>query len=164
MAVQTITYGDKSYLNQNADIPATNKVQDTDMNEIKSVVNNNANELINLQANILYNSTTPNNGTVALNDDYTNYTYLEIIGVGADGGMVSTKVKTSNLQGGATINLVGTSFRDNQTTLCFWVSTLSATNSTTLTPQTTKWVYLTANVQGISDGNYMGILSVLGYK
>lgn len=44
MAVQTITYGDKSYLNQNADIPATNKVQDIDMNEIKSVVNNNANE------------------------------------------------------------------------------------------------------------------------
>lgn len=42
MAVQTITYGDKQYLNQNADIPATNKVQDTDMNEIKSVVNNNA--------------------------------------------------------------------------------------------------------------------------
>lgn len=42
MAVQTITYGDKSYLNQNADIPATNKVQDTDMNEIKAVVNNNA--------------------------------------------------------------------------------------------------------------------------
>ena len=42
MAVQTITYEDKQYLNQNADIPATNKVQDTDMNEIKSVVNNNA--------------------------------------------------------------------------------------------------------------------------
>ena len=47
MAVQTITYGDKSYLNQNADIPATNKVQDVDMNEIKEVVNNNAQELIN---------------------------------------------------------------------------------------------------------------------
>lgn len=45
MAVQTITYGDKSYLNQNADIPATNKVQDIDMNEIKAVVNNNANIL-----------------------------------------------------------------------------------------------------------------------
>ena len=42
MAVQTITYDDKQYLNQNADIPATNKVQDTDMNEIKAVVNNNA--------------------------------------------------------------------------------------------------------------------------
>lgn len=45
MAVQTITYGNKSYLNENANIPATNKVQDTDMNEIKSVVNNNANIL-----------------------------------------------------------------------------------------------------------------------
>lgn len=49
MAVQTITYGDKSYLNQNADIPATNKVQDTDMNEIKAVVNNNAQEVENIQ-------------------------------------------------------------------------------------------------------------------
>lgn len=56
MAVQTLTYGDKQFLNQNADIPATNKVQDTDMNEIKSVVNNNATETntnINDIANIL---------------------------------------------------------------------------------------------------------------
>lgn len=45
MAVQNITYDNKSYLNQNADIPATNKVQDIDMNEIKSVVNNNASEI-----------------------------------------------------------------------------------------------------------------------
>lgn len=42
MAIQTITYANKVAINQNADIPATNKVQDTDMNEIKSVVNNNA--------------------------------------------------------------------------------------------------------------------------
>ena len=44
MAIQTISYNDKSYLNQNADIPNVNKVTDNDMNEIKSVVNNNANE------------------------------------------------------------------------------------------------------------------------
>jgi hypothetical protein len=44
MAVQTITYEDKQYLNENANISAINKVQDTDMNEIKAVVNNNANE------------------------------------------------------------------------------------------------------------------------
>lgn len=68
MAVQTITYGDKSYLNQNADIPATNKVQDTDMNEIKSVVNNNATEtsknitnILNLKGQILW--TNPNPGS-----------------------------------------------------------------------------------------------------
>lgn len=68
MAVQTITYGDKSYLNQNADIPATNKVQDTDMNEIKSVVNNNATEtntnttnISNITGQILW--TNPNPGS-----------------------------------------------------------------------------------------------------
>ena len=48
MAVQTIAYDDKSYLNQNANIPNVNKVTDSDMNEIKSVVNNNAYELIGL--------------------------------------------------------------------------------------------------------------------
>lgn len=42
MAIQTITYTDKVYLNENVDIPAINKVRDVDMNEIKSVVNNNA--------------------------------------------------------------------------------------------------------------------------
>lgn len=67
MAVQTITYGDKSYLNQNADIPATNKVQDTDMNEIKSVVNNNATEtssnttnISNITGQILWTNPNPN--------------------------------------------------------------------------------------------------------
>ena len=48
MAVQTITYDDKSYLNQNPDIADVNKVNDTDMNMIKSVVNNNANEITSL--------------------------------------------------------------------------------------------------------------------
>lgn len=59
MAIQTITYANKVAINQNADIPATNKVQDIDMNEIKSVVNNNANEFtknINLQKAYATNS------------------------------------------------------------------------------------------------------------
>ena len=36
-----ITYVNKEYLYENGDIPAKNKVQDTDMNEIKNVVNSN---------------------------------------------------------------------------------------------------------------------------
>ena len=36
-----ITYTDKVYLNQNANIPDVNKVNDSDMNEIKSTVNSN---------------------------------------------------------------------------------------------------------------------------
>ena len=42
MAIQTITYDNKTALNANVDIPNINKVTDNDMNEIKSVVNNNA--------------------------------------------------------------------------------------------------------------------------
>lgn len=41
-----ITYDDKSYLNQNGSVPNANKVCDTDMNEIKSVVNTNYDEMI----------------------------------------------------------------------------------------------------------------------
>lgn len=49
MAVQTIGFDDKQFLNQNSDIADVNKVNDTDINEIKSVVNNNAQELTNIQ-------------------------------------------------------------------------------------------------------------------
>lgn len=40
-----ITYADKSTMNENASVPAVNKVQASDMNEIKNVVNNNWNAL-----------------------------------------------------------------------------------------------------------------------
>ena len=56
MAVQTITYSDKSYINENASIAATNKITDSDMNEIKSVVNNNATELSTLSQKTINSS------------------------------------------------------------------------------------------------------------
>lgn len=43
MSINTITYSDKSDINVNSSVPSTNKVQAIDMNEIKNVVNNNAN-------------------------------------------------------------------------------------------------------------------------
>lgn len=82
MAVQTITYGDKSFLNQNADIPATNKVQDTDMNEIKSVVNNNASEFNNFKQEliptVLYENQSGSTSNITLNDSISNYSFYEI--------------------------------------------------------------------------------------
>jgi hypothetical protein len=57
MAIQTITYDDKVALNENPGVAEINKVTDDNMNEIKSVVNNNASEtstnttkITNLQA------------------------------------------------------------------------------------------------------------------
>ena len=92
MAVQTITYEDKQYLNQNADIPATNKVQDTDMNEIKSVVNNNATEtssnttnISNITGQILWTNPNPTNPmeaqTITLSS--SNYDMYEVIFYGS---------------------------------------------------------------------------------
>lgn len=56
-----ITYTNKVALNENADIPNVNKVTDDDMNEIKTVVNNNDDELIAINTkltNLITYSTT----------------------------------------------------------------------------------------------------------
>ena len=92
MAVQTITYDDKQFLNQNSSIADINKVNDTDMTMIKNVVNNNANELTNLYTflniNNFQNITSGNisgggtlnsiNVTVATNSDgSTKFTVID---------------------------------------------------------------------------------------
>ncbi len=52
MSVQKIDYEDKIGLQNDPNVPDKNKVLDEDMNEIKSVVNNNADELTTAQQNI----------------------------------------------------------------------------------------------------------------
>lgn len=52
MAIQTITYDDKVALNENSSVAEINKVTDNNMNEIKSVVNNNATETSTNTTNI----------------------------------------------------------------------------------------------------------------
>lgn len=56
-----ITYANKVAINENAEIPNINKVTDSDMNEIKAVVNNNDDELITINTkltNLITYSTT----------------------------------------------------------------------------------------------------------
>lgn len=52
-----LTYANKVALNENAEIPNINKVTDSDMNEIKTVVNNNDDELTTINTNLM-NATT----------------------------------------------------------------------------------------------------------
>lgn len=52
-----LTYANKVAINENAEIPDINKVTDSDMNEIKSVVNNNDDESIAINTK-LTNATT----------------------------------------------------------------------------------------------------------
>ena len=116
-----------------------------------------------LKVTQLYKTTTPNNSVVNLNDNITNYEYIEVIGAGADGGRISSgKICVDN---NMQINIVGTSMRDSQTTVAFWFTTLLA-SGTTLTPQTSKWLYITpgSSAFGFGEGNYLSVLEVLGYK
>lgn len=91
-----ITYADKAAINENPNVNAINKIRDEDMNEIKSVVNENATTLDNLvvttqttsdtntyscnyiNGTTLYNDASGSNGTIQLSDSVSNYTYLEI--------------------------------------------------------------------------------------
>lgn len=62
-----ITYTDKQFVNQNASVPAINKVQDTDMNEIKSVVNGiDSTVQVMTNANV-YSTTEKNTGKTWVN-------------------------------------------------------------------------------------------------
>jgi hypothetical protein len=83
MAVQTISYANKSAINVNPDVADTNKVNATDMNEIKSVVNNNATILSGLVGQILWTNPSPTSNfdsqTVNLNESLDNYDTYEVL-------------------------------------------------------------------------------------
>lgn len=80
MPISTITYSDKSDINVNSSVPSTNKVQATDMNEIKSVVNNNADVMNGLKGTILWTNPSPNNNFAATQITLSSgdYDFLEI--------------------------------------------------------------------------------------
>ncbi len=83
MAVNTITYANKAALNENPNIDAVNKCQASDMNEIKSVVNNNANELsqtiTTITPTILYENQAGETGDITLSNNSNNYSYVDIV-------------------------------------------------------------------------------------
>lgn len=78
-----ITYTNKVALNENADIPNVNKVTDDDMNEIKTVVNNND--------DIVTNATT--------------YSTTEtVVGTGTDGKPIYRKIIIKNVSNGSNVS------------------------------------------------------------
>ena len=87
-----ITYDDKVALNENPEIADINKVTDDDMNEIKQVVNDNANTLDNLLSNTYGTSQTEgysqeyinNNVGVVDSGSNNNGSYIKF----ADGTMI----------------------------------------------------------------------------
>ena len=92
MAVQTITYDDKVALNSNSGIADINKVNDSDMNMIKSVVNNNATNIGDL-SNLITPTTSSIVGainSVVESGSDSNGSYVKY----ADGTMICYKTVT----------------------------------------------------------------------
>lgn len=80
-----ITYNDKSFLNQNPSIADENKVNDTDLNEIKNVVNtnddNSTNALNALAGDVLWTNPNPNavfGSTTITIANKNDYVYFEV--------------------------------------------------------------------------------------
>lgn len=171
MAVQTITYDDKSYLNQNSDIADTNKVNDTDMNMIKSVVNNNATEtsnnttaIANLTPVSLYDDPTGSTTTFALSDTITNYKYIEIMAkkTDDDGLFPTQKFYTNNqnnimLLYNASYGVSGGAYIGGQ------VFTISGT-SVTFTRYYRAIVVGGQTPYAASSTTNVSVLKIIGYK
>ena len=84
MAIQTITYSNKTALNSNSGVADTNKVNAADMNEIKTVVNNNAGLLYPVGSLLCTTSSTNPGGT--LGGTWTEVPCHELI----DSGTITT--------------------------------------------------------------------------
>lgn len=76
-----INYTDKEFLNKNVEIADNRKVNDTDLNEIKQVVNENYDEFNEYTSGVCLKrlwsgNVTENNQTIELDEAYTNYDAL----------------------------------------------------------------------------------------
>ncbi len=163
MAVQTITYDNKSFLNENSDIADVNKVQDTDMNEIKSVVNNNANELNNLMPTTLYENANGTTSNITLNDDISNYSYYEIIysrqAGGNSYGYSSLRMPTTYI---TNVNFINSIYLGN--ILRFYSANITI-SGTALTRNYDNYINFTGdNALNFGSAISLSIHKVIGYK
>lgn len=71
MAIDTITYSNKSFINENVGVADTNKIKDTDMNEIKRVVNETVTQVNENTTDI------SNSQTYAITETLTGETWID---------------------------------------------------------------------------------------
>lgn len=151
-----ITFANKVTLVNQPDVADENKVTASDMNEIKSVVNANANVTIPV---VLYNNTSGTTGNITdLSDNVSNYSYLEIY-YKMNNTMQSTKISGNK----ASLIVHVTDTTSHQTYIQFKEVTFSGTSMTVSSYQ--EWGNNWGST-GITVGNTNNIkvIKILGYK
>lgn len=173
-----ITYDNKVTLNPQPSIADINKVTDADMNEIKTSVNTlydnqgdlnslttteksnlvgAVNEVNNLKPVTLYdNSTGTTSGINNLNDNVSNYNYLEIF-YKYNGTESSTKIS------GTKASLITHYTSNNQTYINFKEVSFSGTSMTVNSYQQWNNTWGTSGVSAANNNNIL-VTKILGYK
>ena len=167
MAITKITYSNKVDLNENTSIANINKVMASDMNEIKAVVNNNANTLDtlsnNLSPTVLYSNTTGVNTPVPLSDSLSNYTYIEVYTIDGYGGYSNYSCTRAMVSIGNSITIQNAVA--NTDSQVIWEITRYTMSNTALTR-----VYglspriATSGASLVQNSDRTKIIKVLGYK
>lgn len=158
-----ITYTDKVKLTDDPNVQAINKVRDVDMNEIKTVVNDNDDTVQNLIADILYSNSSGTTGNITLSSSVSNYSYLEIFGYETTTN--STIYSKYDLSSGKDLNL-NTLTSSQSGNLMRYVSTNYSVSGTSINPNTNSGIVnifdKTINAQQQENAIY--ITKILGYK
>lgn len=172
-----ITYENKEFLNKNENIADKNKVNDTDLNEIKNVVNENDDNIGNLSnlntinkdslvgainellPVILYEtSVSTNTLNITLNDDVKNYSYLDIY-VTDHEREVFTRIENPN---GKQLSITVPTISGDSNEVQFRIAIFSIQNLA-ITSVRQRVLSFRTNSVGLWDSNCY-IYKVIGYK
>lgn len=169
-----ITYENKEFLNKNENIADKNKVNDTDLNQIKEVVNENYDDLINLIPITLFEtektySSVANDTVITLNDDITNYKRVIIYGITSDNSICNAEIYKPQVNDKIALKFGANGNRSGYYAYQDTHRLFSISSNTTIKYET--GTYLTAhtvsqnNIQGfVADVQLVKIYAVIGFK
>lgn len=154
-----ITWADKQAMGTQPSIPDVNKIKDSDMNQIKSVINN-------MEPTVLYNNPSGSNSTISLSDSVTNYSFIEIYYKSNDDYVSSKKLIAQN---GNTVLYEFQPQTSNEDALYLKLRVITINGNTISTRQGSngyyiKEVFFSTNGYQQYANNYIYITKVLGYK
>ena len=163
-----ITYDDKVSLTTSA-LPRANKCTDDDLNEIKQVVNDNADELDEnttniegLQGTILFENEDGVNTNIVLSESAINFNYIEIFYARKGSLTIFSSVKVENPDG----KYVQLSFNHSPVseTMQIYGSRLYINGTTINREQTTMFQMNNTGFISMSTATDLNIYKVVGYK
>lgn len=169
-----ITYEDKEFLNKNENVADKNKVNDTDLNQIKEVVNENDENLKDLLPVVLFStekkfSDIAVNTIITLNDSVLNYKRLVVYGISNNNVLNSCEVYKPLVNNVFELSIANSGSRSgyyayNTAVRPFTIQSetqIKYGNGTALSSHTASQ----SNLVGFcSDGTYIKIYAVIGFK